>query len=109
MIIGVFRSEQGGYIGHIETLSFGRRPVVIVPHDENDFTYDVLFVNSRDATTVKFGAALRRSAPAGSYLKITLDCPALAAPIEATMSLKVSRDKLYTLIWERKKRRPKRI
>jgi uncharacterized protein (DUF736 family) len=108
MIIGVFRSERDGYIGHIDTLSFGRRAVVIVPRDENDFSYDVLFVNAQDTTTIKFGAALSRPNAAGSYLKISMDCPALAAPIEATMSLKPSQEKIYTVQWERKKHRSKK-
>lgn len=101
MIIGTFHSAHDGYIGYIVTLSFGRLPVVIVPHEKTDFSFDILFVNADDETTIKFGTAQRRNGKHGGYLKICMDCPALSAPIEAIMQLKPSRDGVYTLDWER--------
>jgi uncharacterized protein (DUF736 family) len=107
MDIGTFRAVDEGYVGHIVTLSFGRMPVVILPSGNKEFSFEVLFLNADDRTTIKFGSASRRAGTEGSYLKVTIDCPALAAPIQATMSLKPSREGVYTLTWVRHERRTK--
>jgi uncharacterized protein (DUF736 family) len=107
MVIGTFRAVDEGYVGYVVTLSFGRLSAVIIPSGNKESSLEVLFLNADDRTTVKFGSALRRAGTEGSYLKITMDCPGLAAPIQATMSLKPSREGVYTLTWVRNERRTK--
>lgn len=107
MVIGILRSVDEGYFGHVVSLGFGRVPIVVVPDGEKDFSFDVLSGNADDSMAIRFGTAVRRVSKDGNYLIFKLDCPALPGPIEATMSLKPSRQGIYALEWKRKPR-PKR-
>ena len=102
MLIGTFVAVDQGFVGYIQTLSFGRQSVVLIPVDAKNANYDVLFVNADNQSPIKFGSARRCNEKAREYLKLSLDCPGLPAPVEAVMPLKASRNGAYLLDWERK-------
>lgn len=108
MLIGTFVAVDQGYVGYIQTLSFGRQSVVLIPVDERNASYDVLFVNADNQSPIKFGSARRCKEKAREYLKLSLDCPGLPAPLEAVMPLKATREGAYRLEWERKPPRARR-
>jgi uncharacterized protein (DUF736 family) len=101
-VIGTFKSEKDGYIGTIRTLtvnvrvriqSYGRKGSDGAP----DFR---LF-----AGNTEIGAAWRRTAKAtnASYLRIRLDDPAFAVPIDAAL-MEATDDGIHHLLWRRDKR-----
>jgi len=108
MLIGTFHPVDEGYAGYIQTLSFGRQAAVFVPLDEANTQFDVLFISANNQTPIKFGSARKHKAKAREFLRVRLDCPALAAPVEAVMWLKASRTGTYLLEWERNAAAPKK-
>jgi uncharacterized protein (DUF736 family) len=99
MLIGRFQKEENGFSGSIETLLVHLNPVRLMRRDKGvDFG-----VYGPDDT--ELGAAWRKSGEWGEYLSVKLDCPSLAAPINAVMALKADDHGFFLLRWQRRKER----
>jgi uncharacterized protein (DUF736 family) len=96
MIIGRFEKHENGFLGSIETLGWRLDPVRLLPLDKGaDYT-----IHGPD--DCELGAAWRKAGDYGDYLSIRLDCPSLAAPVNAVMALKADQEGFYRLRWNRR-------
>jgi uncharacterized protein (DUF736 family) len=96
MIIGRFEKHENGFLGSIETLGWRLDPVRLLRRDKGA---DYAIQGPDDC---ELGAAWRKAGDYGDYLSVKLDCPSLAAPVSAIMSLKADQDGFYRLRWNRR-------
>jgi uncharacterized protein (DUF736 family) len=97
MIIGRFQKEENGFSGSIETLAIRLNPVRLLRRNGKGADY------SLQGPNCELGAAWRKAGEWGDYLSVKLDCPSLAAPINATMKLAADTDGFYRLNWQRRR------
>jgi uncharacterized protein (DUF736 family) len=96
MLIGRFQKDENGFLGSIETLTMQLNPVRFVSRNkEADFA-----IHGPD--DMELGAAWRKVGDYGDYLSVKLDCPSLATPINATMSMRTTESGFYLLRWNRR-------
>jgi len=97
MIIGRFHKHENGFLGSIETLAIQLNPVRFVKRDKGA---NFALHGPDDG---ELGAAWLKSGDYGDYLSVKLDCPSLAAPINATMKMEAAQDGSYLLRWQRRR------
>jgi uncharacterized protein (DUF736 family) len=101
MIIGVFRKQDnGGFEGHIVTLTFAQNAVFVPLAKKGDKSPD--FRITFGFTDI--GAAWKHQGGNGEYLSVKLDDPAFLAPVNCRL-VKKDAENTYTLIWERDRKR----
>ena len=105
MLLGTFKkTETNGFRGSIRTLTFNLE-LAFEPNAERkgDKSPDYRVT----AGELEIGAAWNKTSDSGNaYLSVTLDDPALPAPIDCAM-VKAGIEHGYNLVWERRRSRGK--
>src|SRR5665213_3036594 len=94
VVIGRFQKVDDGYRGSISTLAWRVNPVRFVKRPKGA---DFSIYGPDDA---ELGAAWHMVGEFGEFLWTLIDCPSLAAPVNAFMSL-ASDDGSFLLRWQR--------
>jgi uncharacterized protein (DUF736 family) len=95
-VIGRFQQKDDGYSGAIATLAFRVNPVRFVKRTKGA-TFSI-----HGPDDCELGAAWLKAGEFGDYLSVKLDCPSLAAPVNAIMSLKATEGGSFLLRWQRR-------
>lgn len=107
MKIGTFVAADGGFAGHLHTLTLDIDLVLVPAHpsdSENAPEYRVIAGEGDDAREV--GAAWKQvGEKAGDYLSLQIDDPAFVRPLRA--NLFQDECNAHVLVWSRPSRREK--
>lgn len=105
MRIGTFVAAEGGYAGHLHTLSLDI-DLVLVPADPSDSENapDYRIIAGEDDEAREIGAAWKRTGEkAGAYLTLQIDDPLFIQPLRA--NLFQGEGNAHVLVWSRPARR----
>ena len=94
-VIGRFQQKGDGYSGAISTLAWRVNPVRFVKRP----TGANFSIHGPD--DAELGLAWHMVGEFGEFLWTLIDCPSLAAPVNAFMSLKAGDDGSFRLRWQR--------
>ena len=104
--IGHFTRIRGLYSGRVKTLSLDIH-IVLLPTNHSDApSLPHYSVHLNDGDGPEIGAGWRRtSEKAGEFISVTIDDPALAAPIRANLFQQDQDKKVWVLVWNRQAKR----
>lgn len=107
MRIGAFVAVDGGFAGHLHTLTLDI-DLVLVPADPSDSENapDYRVIAGEDDEAREIGAAWKHvGEKAGAYVAIQIDDPAFVQPLRANLFQGDGNE--YALVWSRPARREK--
>ena len=107
MRIGFFVAADGGFAGHLHTLTLDIDLVLLpVEPSDSENAPDYRIIAGSDDETREIGAAWKRTGEkAGDYVAIQIDDPLLAQPLRA--NLFQAENNGNVLVWSRPSRRDK--
>jgi uncharacterized protein (DUF736 family) len=105
MRIGYFVKGDGGYAGHLHTLSLDIELVLVdVDKSENETAPDFRVIAGSDDEAREIGAGWKHvGETAGDYVAIQIDDPAFIQPLRANLSHDDGTG--YHLVWSRQSKR----
>lgn len=111
-LIGQFTRDDGGFIGHLDTLLLNQ-DVIIIPAEPSevehapDFRVHV-FDGMNNEPGAEIGAGWKHTGEkAGEYVALLLDDPSFARPIRANLFQSVDDASTWNLHWNRPPKRGK--
>lgn len=107
MKIGLFVIGDGGFAGHITTLTLDIGVVLLAAEpSDNENAPDYRVIAGEDDEAREIGAAWKRTGEkAGDYVALQIDDPMFAAPLRANL-FKCDGDR-HVLVWSRPSRHDK--